>query len=203
MPRLKPPGLFRRLLSLIVLVWLLGFLWFALFLPRPADSGQADGGHTDGVIALTGGTGRIARGLAVLRDGRAHRLLVSGVDSQVTQADFAHDYAVPATLFACCVTLGYDAFDTRSNAREAAAWMARYNVHSVRLVTTDWHMRRAAFDLHVAAPHDVRIIEDAVPSHPAMKVLFLEYNKFLARIAAWLIDWPAATPPAGSTHGHH
>jgi uncharacterized SAM-binding protein YcdF (DUF218 family) len=198
MPRLKPPGLFRRLLSLIVLVWLLGFLWFALFLPRPADKAQ-----TDGIIALTGGTGRIQRGLAVLRGGQAHRLLVSGVDAQVSHADFVHDYAVPATLFACCVTLGYDAFDTRSNAREAVAWIAHYDLHSVRLVTTDWHMRRAAFDLKVAAPRDLVIIEDAVPSHPSVKVLFIEYNKFLARIAAWLVNWPDVTRPAGIAHGHH
>jgi uncharacterized SAM-binding protein YcdF (DUF218 family) len=198
MPRLKPPGLFRRLLSLVLLVWLLGFLWFALFLPRPA--GDA---HTDGVIALTGGTGRIARGLDVLRAGQAQRMLVSGVDSEVAPAHFAAGYGVAPALLACCVTLGYESFDTRSNAREAAGWIARHDIRSVRLVTTDWHMRRAAFDLKVAGPKQLVIIEDAVPSHPSMKVLFIEYNKFVARIAAWLVNWPEATRPPGSGHGKH
>jgi uncharacterized SAM-binding protein YcdF (DUF218 family) len=197
MRRLKPPGLFRRLLSLVLLAWLLGFLWFALFLPRPADAT-----HTDAVIALTGGNGRIARGLDVLRAGQARRLLVSGVDSQVAPAHFASEYGVPAPLFSCCVTLGYESFDTRSNAHEAAAWIARHDIRSVRLVTTDWHMRRAAFDLKIAAPAGLVVVEDAVPSHPAMKVLFLEYNKYLARIAAWLIDWPAPRTPAGTGHRH-
>ncbi|EGD59905.1 hypothetical protein Y88_2345 [Novosphingobium nitrogenifigens DSM 19370] len=181
----KPPGLFRRILSLMVLAWLLGFLWFALFLPRPADHTR-----TDAVIALTGGSGRIQRGIEVLRADEAKRMLVSGVDSEVKPAEFEAEYGVPASLFACCMTLGYESFDTRSNALEAARWIARYDLRSVRLVTTDWHMRRAAFDLAVAAPKGLVIVEDAVPSHPSMRILFVEYNKFLARMLAWLIDWP-------------
>ena len=198
MPRLKPPGLFRRLLSLVLLVWLLGFLWFALFLPRPVDDAQ-----TDAVIALTGGPGRIARGLDVLRAGSARRMLVAGVDSEVAPGRFAAEYGVAPALLACCVTLGYESFDTRSNAREATGWIVRHDVHSVRLVTTDWHMRRAAFDLKVTGPRNLVIVEDAVPSHPSMKVLFTEYNKFVARVVAWLVNWPDATRPPGSGHGKH
>lgn len=195
MARLKPPGLFRRLLSLAVLVWLLGFLWFALFLPRPAGDQ-----HTDAVIALTGANGRIARGLDVLRAHQAGLMLVSGVDSQVTPAQFAAEYGVAPPLFACCLTLGYEAVDTRTNAHEAAQWIARHHVGSVRLVTTDWHMRRAAFDLKVAAPSGLVIVEDAVPSQPSMRMLFIEYNKFIARIGAWLIGWPPAPKLPTRTH---
>jgi len=208
MRRTKSTGLIRRLFSLVLLAWILGFLWFALFLPRPASYGNINGAgdpHTDGVIALTGGSGRIARGLSVLRAGQAQRLLVAGVDGEVTPSHFATEYGVAPLLLACCVTLGYESFDTRSNAREASRWIARHDIHSVRLVTTDWHMRRAAFDLRVAAPGRLTIVEDAVPSHPSMKVLFIEYNKLLARVAAWLVNWPEpAHPPqtrsAGSGH---
>ena len=198
MARLKPPGLFRRLASLLVLVWLLGFMGFALFLPRPAD-----GTRTDGVIALTGAQGRIGHALDVLRAGQARKMLVSGVDGQVSTAHFASEYHVEPALFACCLTLGYESFDTRSNAHEAAGWIARYRVHSVRLVTTDWHMRRAAFDLKVAGPKGLVIVEDAVPSHPSMKMLFIEYNKFLARIGAWLVGWPDTKRLPAVGHDHH
>jgi uncharacterized SAM-binding protein YcdF (DUF218 family) len=197
MKSVSPSGLVRRLLSLVLLVWLLGFLAFALFLPRPADHA-----HTDGVIALTGAPGRIARGLEILRAGEAQRMLVSGVDSEVTQAQFAAEYAVSPALLACCLTLGYESFDTRSNAHEAAAWMARYQIRSVRLVTTDWHMRRAAFDLKRAGPAGLVVVEDAVPSHPSMKMLFVEYNKFVARIMAWLVGWPEPARRGGAGHGH-
>lgn len=183
----KPEGLFRRIGSALLLVWILGFLWFAWFLPQPAP----DGAHTQGIVVLTGGGGRIPRALAILRADHATRLLVSGVDRQVRPSEFAAQYDVEPRLMACCITLGFDSVDTRSNAREAAGWIAQYHVRSVRLVTTDWHMRRAAFDLWVAtrrnrASPEPAIVRDAVPSHPSLKILFLEYNKLLARMVAWL-----------------
>ena len=58
----KPPGLIRRIGATVMLVWVLGFLWFALALPRPAGAQK-----TDGVIALTGAGGRIPRAIDVLR----------------------------------------------------------------------------------------------------------------------------------------
>jgi hypothetical protein len=90
---------------------------------------------------------------------------------------------------ACCVTLGFESIDTRSNALEASRWIAAEHLTSVRLVTTDWHMRRAVFDLSVAAPKGLIILPDAVPSHPSLKTLFIEYHKLLARMAAWLAGW--------------
>ncbi len=65
---------------------------------------------------------------------------------------------------ACCVTLGFQSVDTRSNAAETARWIADNKFRSVRLVTTDWHMRRAAGELSAALPGDVELIRDAVPS---------------------------------------
>ena len=56
-------------------------------------------------------------------------------------------------------------------------------------ITTDWHMRRAAFDLAAALPDDIVIVRDAVPSRPSLRILFLEYNKLLARIGAWAAGW--------------
>lgn len=166
----------RRIVSLIVLVWLIGFVWFAIALPRPHE-----GGKSDAVVVLTGGGGRIDRGLEALDRGWAPRMLVSGVDREVRPGEFQAEYKVPAALMACCVTLGFQSVDTRSNAREAAQWIAQNKLRSVRLVTTDWHMRRAARDLGALLPGDVTVIRDAVPSQPRFRTLFLEYNKLLAR----------------------
>lgn len=180
----KRPGLFRRIASFILLLWVLGFLWFALALPQPAGAI-----HTDGVVALTGAGGRIPRAIEVLRAGQADRMLVSGVDSEVRPGEFAAEYDVSAAQLACCVTLGYESVDTRSNAQETVRWIAARHIGSVRLVTTDWHMRRAAFDLWLAGPKKLVIVKDAVRSHPSMKTLFIEYNKLLARIMAWSVGW--------------
>lgn len=167
----------RRIASSLLLLWMLGFLWFAVLLPRPAGPVK-----TDAVVVLTGSGGRIGRGLEVLDQRLAPRMLVSGVDREVRPREFAAQYRISAARMACCVTLGYESVDTRSNARESARWIARNKFGSVRLVTSDWHMRRAAFDLAQVAPKGVDVVEDAVPTRPSFKVLFLEYHKLLARL---------------------
>ena len=173
----------RRVLSLLFLVWAFGFLWFAVALPKPAD-----GVKTDAVIVPTGGPGRIARGLAVLDQGLAAKMLVSGVDPEVRPQEFAAEFGVSPRQMACCVTLGFAAVDTRSNASETAKWVAQNEIRSLRLVTTDWHMRRTAGELDRTLPDHVTVIRDAVPSQPGLKTLFLEYHKLSASRAAGLVD---------------
>ncbi len=175
--------MFKRFLSLAVLAWLFGFAWFAVALPAPRD-----GGKTDAAIALTGGEGRISRGLEAIDKGWTRRLLVSGVDREVRPREFAAQYRVSAQRMACCVTLGFESVDTRSNALEAVRWIAANKVKSVRLITTDWHMRRAAFELGRVMPGDVSVIRDAVASQPTLDTLFWEYHKLLARLASQLWD---------------
>lgn len=175
--------MFRRALSLLFLVWAIGFLWFVVALPRAAD-----GVTTDAVIVPTGGPGRIARGLAVLDRGLAKKMLVSGVDPEVRPQEFAVQFGVSPRTMACCVTLGFAAVDTRSNAAETAKWVAQNEVRSLRLVTTDWHMRRAAGELDRTLPDHVTVIRDAVPSQPDLGTLFLEYHKLIASRAAGVAD---------------
>lgn len=174
----------RSILSLVLLVWLIGFVWFAVALPEPHEDGRSDA-----VVVLTGGGGRIGRGIEALEKGWAKRLLVSGVDREVRPREFEAEHKVPPALMACCVTLGFQSVDTRSNASETARWIADNRFRSVRLVTTDWHMRRAAMELGAALPGDVVLILDAVPSQPSLRILFLEYNKLLARALQRLAGW--------------
>lgn len=171
----------RRLLSFLLIAWAFGFGWFAIGLPRPAGDAKADA-----VVVLTGGPGRIQRGLKVVEQGWAPRMFVSGVDPHVKPHEFAIEYEVPAQTMACCVTLGFEAYDTRSNARETARWLVREKIRSVRLVTADWHMRRAVWEFDRMKPAGVTVIEDAVPSRPSLRILFLEYHKLIARVVSQL-----------------
>jgi uncharacterized SAM-binding protein YcdF (DUF218 family) len=171
----------RRGVALILLIWLLGFAVFVVALPGPAGRER-----TDAIVVLTGGPGRIQRGLDHLERGDARRLLVSGVDPSVRVEELASLQDAPRHLFECCVDLGKDAVDTRSNAAEAARWLERQRFASVRLVTSDWHMPRARFELERAVGPGVRIVPDAVDSAPGLVALFSEYNKFLLRRIAAL-----------------
>lgn len=175
-----PEGpLIRRLLAASVLVWLLGFVLFAVMLPQPAPAGRSDA-----IVVLTGSGGRIERALTLLEDGQAPRLLVTGVAEQVRPAEFAAEYDVPAATMRCCVTLGFAALDTRGNALETVRWVGENRVRSLRLVTTDWHMRRAIVELEAVMPPDIVIVPDAIRSEPSLFILLLEYHKLLA---AWVV----------------
>jgi len=90
-------------------------------------------------------------------------------------------YKVDSATMACCITLGFRSVDTRSNAREVADWVKVNKFTSLRLVTSDWHMRRAGFELGLALPDNVTVIRDAVATQPSFRILLLEYHKLLAR----------------------
>ena len=171
-----------RFLSFVLLIWMIGFAWFAIDLPRQAHSDS----RTDSVVVLTGGPKRIDRALEILTAKKADRLLVSGVDRDVKSAELAAEYDTPTALFECCIDLGFQAVDTRSNALETARWVARREDKSVRLVTSDWHMRRARLELERAMPPEVKIVSDAVATAPSLGTLFKEYNKYLMRQLAAL-----------------
>ena len=172
----------KRLISLLFLAWILGFAWFALLPPLPAAAQK-----TDAIVVLTGGPGRIDRALERLEAGDAKRLLISGVAREVKPRELAAEYKRPLRLFDCCIALGFEAEDTRSNATEVATWVARRNYKTVRLVTTDWHMRRAEYEIGRAIGDKVTILPDAVRSEPNFAKLFREYHKYLAGLAGGLL----------------
>ncbi|WBO22662.1 YdcF family protein [Sphingomonas abietis] len=166
-----------RLIALLIVLWGLGFAVFTLTLPRPAGNEQ-----TDAIVVLTGGAGRLDRGLAMLAQHRAQRLLVSGADRTVRKKELALRTGRPEALFDCCVDLGQESVDTRTNATETAKWLLAHHYHSARLITTDWHMPRAHSDLDRAlAGKGIAILPDAVRSQPGFMTLFTEYHKYLLR----------------------
>lgn len=171
-----------RFFCFLLLFWMIGFAWFTIDLPQPAAADV----QTDSVVVLTGGPKRIDHGLELLEAEKAKHLLISGVDRDVKPHELAVEYDRPDSLFECCIELGFQAVDTRSNALETARWAAGREDTSLRLVTSDWHMRRAQLELERAVPANIKIIPDAVASAPALGTLFKEYNKYIMRRLAAL-----------------
>jgi uncharacterized SAM-binding protein YcdF (DUF218 family) len=173
-----------RAAALLLLFYAIGFVLFAFTLGRPT-AGTAPA--TDAAIALTGGPGRIEHGVDVLRQHRARRLLIAGVDPAVTKVDLARRIRGSGKWLACCVDLGTESVDTRSNAEEAHRWLARRGYRSFRLITSDWHMRRARYEFARVPGRKYTVIPDGVRTEPSFFTLFGEYNKYLLRrIAAWI-----------------
>jgi uncharacterized SAM-binding protein YcdF (DUF218 family) len=172
----------RRALALLLIVWLMGLAWFAVALP-----GRSDVAKTDGIVVLTGAPGRFQRGLDLMEQGRAQRMLVSGVNKSVRKQEFIKAQHVPPKLIDCCIDLGRQAIDTVSNAEETAAWVDKHGYKTIRLVTTDWHMYRARFEIERALGGGVTVIPEGVRSNPGFVTLFKEYHKYLLRRVAVLI----------------
>lgn len=177
--RMTPAGILGRVVAVLALGWAGGFLWFSLTLPDPAPIAV----KTDAVVVLTGGAGRLARGLAVLEAGSAKRMLVSGVDRRTTRKQLAAAANSPKSRFNT-TDLGYEAIDTRSNAEETARWVAQHDFSTIRLVTSAGHMRRARLELSRVLPRSVLVVSDAVPVEPKAPSIAAEYSKYLLRRVA-------------------
>jgi uncharacterized SAM-binding protein YcdF (DUF218 family) len=174
----------RRILYLLVIAWALGFCWFMLSIGQPLD-----GRKTDAIVVLTGGPGRIDRGVELLRQKAAAKMLVSGVPQVVKPRELAAEYRIEPRLMGCCIELGHAAVDTKSNAEETAAWVRAHKYRTVRLVTADWHMPRARLELAHQLGPGVELVGDAVKSSssPRFVTLFGEYHKYLVRALAMLV----------------
>ena len=173
-----------RFLAFVAVLYGLGFALFAVTLGTPAD---AETQKVDEIVVITGGKGRIEHATSLLAEGKAGRLLIAGADPSVRKADLVHRLGGRERLFDCCVDLGSESVDTRSNAEEAKRWIDRRRYKSLRLVTSDWHMRRARYEFNRQLGGGIEVVPDAVRTEPNFMTLFAEYNKYLLRrLSVWL-----------------
>jgi uncharacterized SAM-binding protein YcdF (DUF218 family) len=193
------------LMVFAALAWAAGLLWFAAAIP---DSVTDRTTHTDAIVVLTGGSERIETGLALLDEGLADRLFVSGVGEQVKTGDLLPRTPRLRADMREKITVGTAANNTPGNALETAAWARTTNVHSIRLVTAAYHMRRSLLEFHAAMP-GIAIVPHAVfPANvksdwwrwPGTASLFArEYSKFLATWAMQRLGIATATESGSAT----
>ncbi len=171
----------------LLLLWGLGWMWFAASVVSAKP--QMPDRRTDAIIVLTGGEKRVNTGLDLLAADKAKFLFISGVNSKVKPEELIGLWKGDHRKVLSRITLGYAADSTASNAVESQEWIKKNNIHSVRLVTANYHMARSMLMFHGAMPA-LEIVK-----HPVMPddfepwqeqfwpLTFQEYNKYLA---AWL-----------------
>ncbi len=149
--------------------------------------------RADGIVVLTGGDNRITAGAKLLAEGRAKRMLISGVNPRARREDVERLSGVDKALFTCCVDLGYEARDTVGNADEARLWASSHGYKRLIVVTSSYHMPRSLTELALAMP-DAQLIAHAVtpPGFPdsgwwlhvkTTRLLLAEYLKYLPAAA--------------------
>jgi uncharacterized SAM-binding protein YcdF (DUF218 family) len=149
-------GVMRRARAVVLLAGLAfialaaGFVAFAASVAGARPPANV---HAQGIVVLTGGPGRIDGALRLLAEGRAKRLLISGVNPAVNIKALAPtvDKHFERAL-ACCVDLGRAARDTVGNAAEARDWAKAKGYTSLIIVTSNYHMPRSMAELAEAMP---------------------------------------------------
>ncbi len=150
----------------------------------------------DGIVVLTGGADRIETGIDLLEEGKAKRLLISGVHSQTSKHAMFNALGRKSAKSPCCIDLGRKAANTVGNAREISEWAERHHFDRLIVVTSEYHMPRTLIELVNANPNIKFYPYVARPRVLAendekllLKTRLLEYGKFLAATARiWLLE---------------
>ena len=139
-------------LLLASVIWAVGLVTFADRVERSTPARLPT--KAQGVVALTGigSNERIGAGVVLLERGLAQRMLVSGVNREVSREDIRAVSRAVRRVYDCCIDLGFTAADTVGNARETSEWARAMRYDNLIVVTADYHMPRAMLELRSAMP---------------------------------------------------
>lgn len=126
---------------------------FALFAHKVATIQVPRSANADAIVVLTGGHARVSEAVRLLEEGRANRLLISGVHPGTTRKQLAAVTASTMPLEKASVDLDRVALNTAGNAAETASWVRKNGFSSLLVVTSAYHLPRAEAELSGALPN--------------------------------------------------
>lgn len=170
--------------KLFNLIFLLGLFWSFLFAGFVIDlrNQTPSPEKADGLVVLTGGTGRIDGGFKLLSERQGKRLLLSGINQELDFETIMRDIGQDQDLKDCCVDAESDSTDTRSNAFEAISWAKEKGYKSLILITSDFHMPRSQI-IFEEYSEGILIIPYPVKSEISPLGMAIEFNKYLLSLA--------------------
>jgi uncharacterized SAM-binding protein YcdF (DUF218 family) len=188
-------------LGIVAAAWVAGLIWFAHQIPQSVADTTT---RTDAIVVLTGGSQRVQGGLRLLAAGMGKTLFITGVFPGVTVPDLLKSDKAPDSL-ACCIMLGHSADNTAGNAVETAGFMRKEDYHSLRLVTSAYHIPRSLLEFRRAMP-TIAIIPNPIFASNVkerqwwewpgtLALIITEYTKYLAAIVRpWVIGTAQGAP---------
>ena len=206
--------LIRSVIALAIVGSLAGGAGFWAFAENIRSLSPTPDPRADAIVVLTGDEERITSGVRLMVEGRAQRLLISGVHpttrmpTELKRRIRGKD-ATREALVRCCVDIGHEAMNTSGNADEADRWARSNGFRSLIVVTSSYHMLRSQVefarvmpDIHLVA-HPVRVgrnlqLESWWRHWPTARLLIGEYVKFLgssARLSVARLVTPAPQSP--------
>lgn len=141
---------------------------------------------TDAIVVLAGGKGRVEEGVRLFRASRAKFLFFVGVDPSVRKSDlYRPKHGDPS---ADNVILENASRNTLENSIYGRDLIVRSGVHSVLLLTSRYHLKRASILFSNSLPRDITIIPYPVDSvnlkeswwshGGSFQLLFREFYKY-------------------------
>ena len=141
---------------------------------------------TDAIVVLTGGKGRVEEGVRLFRESRAEFLFFVGVDPSVKKSDLYRPK--PGDPSADNVILEKSSRNTLENSIFGRDVIVRSGVHSVLLITSRYHLKRASILFRNSLPKNITIVPYPVDSvnlkeswwnhGGSFQLLFREFYKY-------------------------
>jgi uncharacterized SAM-binding protein YcdF (DUF218 family) len=191
------------ILTVLAVMFGLTTIGFVAFLSQLRETEIMPDRRADGIVVLTGGSSRVSDAMELLAAGYGRRLLISGVHRSSAVSDISRSLSEHQSFLNCCVDLDRSAVNTRSNAAQTRLWVQERGFRSLIVVTSNYHMPRAIFELSHALP-DIVLIPYAVvgekwrdepwwTSSATVRLLLSEYLKYVAaevrvRLAGFGLD---------------
>jgi len=177
--------LLKGFISLLLLVCIIISVLFVDFVYKTFSYRVRDL-NPDAVVVLAGGKGRVEEGVKLYREGKGTSLFLIGVDPSVKKADLYKESA--GVRSSDQVYLEKVSRNTLENAIFARELISQYNVRSMLLITSRYHMKRSLLIFRNMLPRDIAIYPhpviskssvDAWWSHGgSLRLLFSEFYKY-------------------------
>lgn len=161
-----------------------GLMRYAHFVTTPS---APISNKADGIVVLTGGENRIRTAMRLLSEGKANRLLITGVNPSLSEVNLRHTLNIEDSLFNCCVDIDWSARDTIGNALAAKKWVHQVEIKKLVVVTGAFHMPRALKELGhaiqgvelIASPVNVPTRDNWWRDHSRLRDMLREYAKLM------------------------
>ena len=169
-------------LLLFVIIVLLQFNFF-LFNIQSYKNTDLNKKEIEGIVVLTGDKFRILEGLKILNSEIGYKLLISGVNKEISIEEIKKEFPKYDLLFNCCVELENISTNTFENIREIFFWKKNNNIKNILLITSDYHLPRVELEVNRLLldkeTYYYGVKYDNQKINIRMKKLIVEYIKYL------------------------
>lgn len=194
---MKKARIITLLALLPLILWTAGFFGFvAKISARPDDETTP----SEAIVVLTGGAARVETGIRLLKEEKAKKLFISGVNRLIDVKALTKSVDSLPEPLADRITLGHVACDTRQNAIETKQWLQAQDFRTLRLVTAAYHMPRSLTEFKEIIPDAVILPHPVFPDSFKLdewwkykgtaSLIASEYTKFLAVKTLQMFPFP-------------